>query len=224
MWNYGNRSTTGRKALPGSGWGAAKKVFATDWNTDGIQDVLAQWKTGSLTVSYGTPAGTISTNKVIGTGWGSYELSIAKYNRSDKYPSVIAKDTAGNVWQYPNPKGTALGSRVLKGSGWKSLQINILDWDKDGNMDFIAKNAAGALLLYRTNGAGAFINEARKIIGTGWAGLQMQTATGYTGAGSRGVLAKDTKGTLYYYETGRGTWLTRVSEGSGWLQMNVASS
>jgi hypothetical protein len=224
LLNYGNRTSTGRKALPGSGWAAARKLFVTDWNADGIQDVLAQWKTGNLTVSYGTTTGTLSANKVIGTGWAPYELSIAKYNRTDKYPSVIAKDTSGHIWQYTNPKGTTPGPRVLKGSGWTSLQITVLDWDKDGNMDVIAKNPTGSLLLYRTNGSGAFISEARKRIGAGWSGLQMQSVTGYAGAGTQGVFAKDAKGVLYYYGTGKGTWLTRTSKGSGWLPMNVTSS
>jgi uncharacterized protein YkwD len=224
LWNYGNRTSTSRKALPGAGWASAKKIFASDWNADGFQDVLAQWKSGNLTVSYGTATGTLSPNKLIGTGWAAYELSIAKYNRSDRYPSVIAKDTAGRIWQYPNPNGTTPGPRVLKGTGWMSLQITVLDWDKDGNLDFIAKSPAGALLLYRTNGTGAFVKEPRKIIGTGWGGLLMHTVTGYAGAGTLGILAKDAKGGLYYYGTGKGTWLVRVPKGTGWLPMNIASS
>lgn len=224
LWNYGNRATTGRRALASSGWSPVKSVFVTDWNADGIQDVVAQWKAGNLTVSYGTSAGTLSSTKVIGTGWGSYEVSVAKYNRADKFPSLIAKDTAGYIWQYTNPAGSAPGYRVLKGSGWKYLQVNVLDWDKDGNMDIIAKNTAGSLLLYRTNGSGTFINEARKMIGSGWSPYHMESANGYAGAGTQGVLAKDSKGNLYYYGTGKGAWLARVSEGAGWLPMNVSSS
>lgn len=224
LWNYGNRTGTGRKALPGAGWASAKKIFAADWNADGFQDVLAQWRSGNLTVSYGTATGTMSPNNVIGTGWAPYELAVAKYNRSDKYPSVIAKDTAGRIWQYPNAQGTTPGPRVLKGAGWASLQITVLDWDKDGNLDFIAKNPAGALLLYRTNGFGAFIKEPRKVIGTGWGGLRTYTVTGYAGAGTLGLLAKDAKGGLYYYGMGKGTWLARISKGAGWLPMTIASS
>jgi len=224
LWNYGNRAVAGRKVLASSGWATAKEVFVTDWNADGIQDVVAQWKAGNVTVSYGTTTGTITSAKVIGSGWGTYDISIGKFGRLDKRPTIIAKDTNGNLWQYSNPSGGNIGARVLKGSGWKSFQVSMLDWDKDGNMDIIAKNSAGSLLLYRTDGLGKFKPETRKVIGTGWNGFQMQSITGYTGTNSQGILAKDSRGNLYYYGTGKSAWTPRVSEGAGWLSMNISSS
>jgi D-alanyl-D-alanine carboxypeptidase len=222
LWNYGNNSSKTRKSVFPSGYATAKKVFATDWNSDGVTDILTQWKSGSLTLAYGSKAGTFSAAKIIGNGWGSYEIAIGKYNKADKYPSIIAKDTAGSLWHYPNLAGTGTNARVLKGSGWKALQVNLIDWDKDGNMDILAKDSAGKLLLYRTDGAGKFKAETRKVIGTGWASLQIQSIRDYAGVGSQGVLAKDAKGGLYYYGTGKGTWVPRIYKGSGWIPMRIA--
>ena len=226
LWNYKNRAIGGKTQLAPSGYIDAKELFVTDWNSDGTQDIVAQWKTGSLTVSYGRPTGTIDAPKIIGTsGWANYEISIAKYKKADKYPSIITKDTAGNLWNYTNPSGAAHGARVLEGTGWTTLQINALDWDKDGSVDILAKNSAGNVLLYRTDGVGNFQKETRKTIVSGWTNYKVQSISGYTTAGSQGLLATDSAtGILYYYGTGKGTLDTRVSEGLGWNPMNIAGS
>lgn len=224
LWNYGNSAIAGRKTLFSSGWSTAKKVFVADWNADGLQDVVTQWNSGKLTVHYGNKTGGLNASQTIGTGWESYEIVIGKYARADKYPTIIAKDTAGYLWQYSNPTGSTVGTRIKKGSGWKNLQVHLLDWDKDGNMDIIAKNTSGSLLLYRTDGYGKFKSETRKVIGTGWSGFQIHSIRGYTSSSSQGLLAKDANGNLYYYGTGTGTWITRISEGKGWVPMKIASS
>lgn len=222
LWNYGNNSSKTRKSVFPSGYATAKKVFAVDWNWDGVADILTQWKSGSMTLSYGSNAGTFAAAKATGSGWGSFDLSIGKYKKADKYPSIIAKDTAGNLWHYSNLYGTGINARTLKGAGWKALQVNLLDWDKDGNLDIIAKNSAGSLLLYRTDGLGNFKSEARKVIGTGWGSFQIQSTKDYAGAGTYGFLAKDANGFLYYYGTGTSAWFARVAKGSGWTPMNIA--
>lgn len=222
VWNYGNNTPKPRKMIFPSGYSTAKKLFATDWNSDGVSDIVTQWKSGNMTVSFGSVNGTFSAIKVIGVGWGSFDVSIGKYRKADKYPSIIAKDTAGNLWNYSNLYGTGINGRTAKGAGWNPLQINLIDWDKDGNMDIIAKNGVGKVLLYRTDGYGKFKSEARKVIGSGWSTFQMRTIKDYAGAGTQGVLAKDSSGRLYYYGTGRGAWLTRVYKGAGWTPMNIA--
>jgi hypothetical protein len=224
LWNYGPSASKTRKALASSGWGSTKKLFVTDWNSDGVQDIVAQTTAGSITVSYGTKTGTLMAPKVIGTGWSTYDISVAKYAKLDKFPTIIARDSAGNLWQYSNPTGAGIGSRIQKGSGWGGLQISLLDWDKDGNMDIIAKTSTGTLKLYRTDGAGRFISETRKIIGTGWSGFQISSVSGYSGAGTQGVLAKDNAGNLYYYGTGKASWFARMFIGGGWTPMKIASS
>lgn len=223
VWNYSNKATTGRTLLV-KGWGGAKKLNVTDWNADGIQDIVTQWKNGSMSVHYGKANGSFSTmTNLAASGWGDFEVSVDKFTKANKYPSIIAKDAAGNLWEYNNPTGSAIGTRTLKASGWQSLQANLIDWDKDGNMDILAKNTAtGSIILYRTDGAGNFKVETRKVVASNWGGNTLTTISDYYGAGTHGVFVRDAAGTLYYYKTGEGVWISKVLEGSGWGSMNLA--
>lgn len=226
LWNYGTFGKVGRSQI-GSGWSDASQVIVTDWNADGIEDIIAKWNNGNLTVSYGTNQGTLSNTNLIGTGWSSFDVAVSHWNKlgipADKFPSVIAKDSAGNLWQYHNTNGTTLNTRELRGTGWQGLQLNLLDWDKDGSMDIIAKNAAGQMVLYRTDN-GTFKNEARPVIGTEWGNLETKAIAGYKALNSFGILAKDASGNLYYYGTENSTWNQKVLIGSGWTAMRIASS
>lgn len=222
LWNYGHPSTSGRKMLAPSGWASAKEIFVTDWNSDGVQDILAQWNSGALSLYTGNANGSFSAGKTIGAGWGSYTVSVAKWKKTDKYPSIIARDSLGKLWNYQNLYGNGVQARVLVGSGWNGLDFNLIDWDKDGGIDVLAKNSKGQVLLYRTDGAGKFRSETRKVIGAGWGSYRMQSSVSYTGAGSQGILATDANGGLYYYGTGNGYWTPRVYKGAGWLPMKIS--
>lgn len=223
VWNYKNKATTGRTLLV-KGWSGAKKLNVVDWNADGIQDIVTQWKNGLLSVHYGRANGSFSTsNTLAASGWADFEVSVDKFTKANKYPSIIAKDTSGNLWEYANLTGSTLGERTLKESGWQSLQANLIDWDKDGNMDILAKNTAtGQILLYRTDGTGKFIAETRKVLASNWGTNTLTTISDYYGAGTHGVFVMSADGTLYYYKTGAGVWVSKVLEGTGWGSMNLA--
>ncbi|RAM35813.1 hypothetical protein DBZ45_16690 [Arthrobacter globiformis] len=222
LWDYGNKSATGRKSIFSSGYAPVKEHFNVDWNADGVADILTQWKSGNLSVSFGSNNGTLSAAKVIGQGWGSYDVAVGKFTKTDKYPSIIAKGSDGYLWNYSNLYGTGINGRTLKGSGWNALGVSLLDWDKDGSLDILAKDSAGKLLLYRTDGYGSFKSEARQAIGSGWGSFSVQSIRDYAGAGTQGLIARDASGRLYYYGTGRGAWVPRHYIGAGWLPMNIA--
>jgi uncharacterized protein YkwD len=223
VWNYKDKATTGRTLLV-SGWGAAKKLNVVDWNSDGIQDIVTQWKSGILSVHYGKANGSFSTsNTLAATGWADTEFSVGKYINGNKYPNIIAKDTSGNLWGYGNPTGSSLGQPSLMASGWQALQPHLIDWDKDGNMDILAKNTAtGQVILYRTDGAGNFKVEARKVVASNWGDKTLTATRDYYGAGTQGFFVLDADGKLYYYKTGDGVWISKVLEGSGWGSMNLS--
>ena len=50
--SLGNRQF-GAQQVIGSGFGTAKEVFVTDWERDGVFDVLVQWADGRLTLYAG---------------------------------------------------------------------------------------------------------------------------------------------------------------------------
>jgi hypothetical protein len=62
------------------------------------------------------------------------------------------------------------GSGEQIGTGWGGFTALLAprDWDGDGQPDLLARTSAGALLLYRGNGAGGFLQPTAKQIGSGW--------------------------------------------------------
>lgn len=223
LWNYSNLAVKTRKMISPSGFANAKEVFVTDWNSDGVQDLVVQWKDGKIYLYNGKANGSFAYPKRIGSGWGTYSLAITKLKAADKYPSIVAKDGAGRLWNYQNLYGTSIQSRVDITPFSIGADFVMIDWDKDGNVDVLGKQSTGQVLLYRTDGAGKVKVESRLSLGRDWNSYRMQSAVNYNGAGSQGILAVDANGNLYYYGTTAGKWVARVSEGPGWIPMNISS-
>ncbi|GAB3544179.1 hypothetical protein GCM10027404_00440 [Arthrobacter tumbae] len=203
----------------GSGWSPVKGGFTTDWNADGIHDVLAQWNDGTLTLYRGRFSGGFHAPIRIGSGFGSSEITVGHWIRGSRYPSLVAKDAQGSLLHYANGSGGALSSsRVTRiGAGWQGLRIAMADWNKDGNQDILATRANGELALYRSNGQGRFISESRPVIGTGWGSLNSLTAvSGFQGPNSYGLRARTSGGELRYYPMLGNRWGTTAIVGHGW--------
>ncbi|WP_449373106.1 hypothetical protein [Arthrobacter psychrolactophilus] len=213
LWNYGNQPGTARKLI-GSGWGSAKSLFTEDWNRDGTQDIVVQWKNGDLGLYLGGPTGGFQVARKVGYGWAGYQIMVGQLSKTDKYPSIIAKDPGGLLWNYKNLTGAAVNNRVQIGSGWGPRDINLLDFDKDGANDIIARTQAGALLAYRGNGSGVFRSEARPAIGSGWGSMSMTPTKQFNAR--EGLLARDPSGALWLYPTGKSVFGARLSLGAGW--------
>lgn len=227
LWNYGTLNpSTGRKQIgQGNPSNLAKNIFVTDWNSDGVFDLLMQSKDGTILFYKGLAGGGF-TPVSLGSGWGSYDITVGKWKVADKYPSIIARNNAtGELFQYVNTGGNILSQRVKVGSGWNGLVFNLLDWDKDGKMDVLARNSAGEMKLYRTNGAGVFLSESRATIGSGWNTMNhIKTLNGHNGSGTVGLTARDANGALWYYQSNASSWSSRKKIGSGWGSYLIAGN
>lgn len=191
-----------RRYLAGGGQGA-RQADVVDWNSDGRQDLIIVWASGNVSVSHGQANGTLGAAQRIGDGgWGDYDITVTRWSKADKYPTILAKNNlTGDLFWYQNPSGSAIGSRTRIGAGgWSPLSIVALDYDGDGRMDLLAKNPQGLLLLYRSNGAGAFVEEPRQSIDWGWDMMNFTTSTtSHLGDGKDGILARSQSGSLYFY-------------------------
>jgi hypothetical protein len=209
-----------------AGWSGVQQLDLVDYNGDGLQDVLAVWKNGDLTVSFGQSNGTLKARQRIGIGWGSYDIVVSKWRTADKLPSIIAKQrVSGELFLYPNANGINFAARTVIGIGWGPLTIVAVDFDGDQRQDLAARNAAGQLLLYRGNGTGGFFSEPRRVIGIGWGGMNhLSGITNHLGTRADGVLARTSTGDLRHYSIGKNTFGPSAVVGkSGWNALVLGS-
>ncbi|WP_307794350.1 GH25 family lysozyme [Arthrobacter cavernae] len=223
----GNGGVTAPMTI-GTGWTDTKTAFATDWNQDGVIDIVAQSKSGPLYVYFGLRAGGFDAPRAIGSsGFATMRLTVGKWRSTDTFPSVFATGADGRMWQYANPQGSALAYQGNDlGVGWSDMDVTVTDWNGDGKTDILARTTAGNMLLYRTDGQGAFVAEARPVVGTGWAGVTaVSAARNQFGDGKPGLVARWGSDELSSYGfTGTGSWGRVSSLGAGWSQLYVLGS
>ena len=230
LWSYsapGNTTLSSRTEVE-AGWGAAKQILSVDWNSDGILDIVARWGNGSLTMHQGIGGDDYKAPINIGIGWQNYDITATKLRTTDKYPGLVARNVVeGNLYYYSNPSGAAHGSRIKIGTGgWTPMtEINAMDWDKNGTMDLIVRNPAGQLLLYKTNGAGTILDEARPVVDYGWNIFESINAVpDFTGPGSVGFMGQTPAGELNYYPIVNGKFGAPTTVGLyGWNGYLVAN-
>ncbi|MCB4209184.1 hypothetical protein [Arthrobacter sp. UM1] len=168
------------------GWAGARSLSVIDWNRDGYNDVVSHFTNGTLGLSRGSASG-LQPLEVLNTVPGVEMFTADLVKGGD--PAVITKEPNGVLRSRTPTTNTQIGA------GWQGLNsLTPVDFDKDGRVDVLARNSAGNLLLYRTNGYGQFYNESRRIVGRGWNGFTVMSAT------EAGILArKNTTNELYLY-------------------------
>ena len=209
-----------------SGWSGAQQLVVSDYNGDGMQDIVAVWKNGNLTVSYGQSNGTFKPLRSIGHGWAPFDIVVTAWKGSDRLPSILAKHRAtGDLRYYRNLDGARFGATTRIGTGWGNLTIMGADFDGDGRQDLLARNAAGQLLLYRGTGTGGFMGEARRVVGTGWGSMtHLSGVSNHLGTAGQGILARTSSGSLLHYPIMRNYWGANTQIGSrGWGPLLLGS-
>jgi hypothetical protein len=229
LWDFGSGSNmSARTSVPTPNAVIPNDFYVTDWDSDGIQDLIVKQTDGQLIFRKGLAfGGFVDTN--IGNGWQDYEITIGKWRKTDPNPSIIAKYTpTADLYHYPNSYGTTLDPRISIGTGWSPFSpLNMIDYDLDGNMDIVArKTTTDEMLLYRSNGTGGFINETRMVIGSGWNQYDsIHVLKDRTRPGSVGLLARSAAvGNLAYYETIKYNWLPATHVSNGWLGYKIAGN
>ena len=213
----GSRSAKGGRGL--------RSINVIDWNADGVLDVVAQWTSGRVNVYLGIAAGGFSTGPVLAaSGWGGYQLTIGYWLSSSYFPQVLTRDDAGNlaIWRNSSGGGVSAGSKIS--GGWSNLNLTMVDFDGDGNQDILAQDPAGTMRQYRSNGAGAFIAESPRTVGTGWNQMTSVTVTfSFKGYAATGIMARSRDGSLRYYPVpGNSTWGASTIIGAGWGSFLIA--
>jgi uncharacterized protein YkwD len=178
----------------GSGFAAARQVFVTDWDRDGVFDVLAQWSDGRLTLYPGQLAGGFLPPVTLGqSGWAGMTLAVGGWCSTNRLPELVALDSDSNLWLYPNRGTGDLAQRTLIASGVAATRLAMADYDGDGFQDLLARQGDGNVLLYRGSGGPSPKAEARTPVASGWGDVTAVRALhGVTGAYSVGLVLQRT--------------------------------
>jgi uncharacterized protein YkwD len=224
-----NRPSTGSRTFGparviGSGFGAAKEVFITDWQRDGAYDLLTQWADGRLTLHAGIAGGGFQAPFTLGqSGWASLTLAVGGWCANNRLPQLAALDTSGNLFLYPNMGLVDMFSRALMETGVPASRLSMVDYDADGFQDLLAIRADGVVQLYRGAGAVAPRAEARATVTTGWQDVTgIRSLKDVTGLNSTGVALRRANDVVQYWDLSTGG-LTAPSNISGtWAGVRLA--
>ena len=141
---------------------SAKEVFVTDWERDGVFDLLVQWTDGRVTLHAGAVAGGFLPAVTLGqSGWAGMTLALGGWCANNRLPQLVALDGSGNLWLYPNRGKGDLVTRTLMASGVSANRLAMVDYDGDGFQDLLARQTDGNVRLYRGSGAPAPRAETR---------------------------------------------------------------
>ncbi|WP_329284111.1 VCBS repeat-containing protein [Streptomyces sp. NBC_00691] len=163
----------------GAGWGIYNEIISAS-NTGGAvaDDLLARDSSGVLWHYLGLGNGALSQRTRIGSGWNAYTQIAGKGDVSgDGRPDIVARDGSGVLWLYKGTGNyrTPFTSRTRIGSGWNAYNaiVSSGDLDFDGKADLVARDASGALWLYKGRGSATTPYSGRVKIGTsGWNGFR----------------------------------------------------
>ncbi|SDJ85349.1 Repeat domain-containing protein [Arthrobacter cupressi] len=128
---------------------------------------------------------------------------------ADQGASIAVAATATNDGNSSDMLPIWLRPRVAKKAPGRGMNA-------DGTMDVFARDKAGNLYLYPTNGRGSWLPRQR--IGGGWNIYNALLSPGdWNGDGKNDVMARDREGRLFLYPgNGRGGIPTKVQVGGGW--------
>ncbi len=207
----------------GIGFTGLKELFVSDWDRDGVFDLIAQRTDGALLVYPGRQAGGFGSPGVLGHGWQSLNIAVGNWCANNRLPQIVAMDASGGLWLYKNAGMTYIRSQAAIGTGNKAVRLSMVDYNADGFQDLLTVEPNGSLRLYRGSGLATPKQEARPVVGAAWTDYSgLRSLQGVTGADTTGIAGLGTNGVLEYWDLTSGRLTTPVAVGGGWSGFKLA--
>ena len=181
-----------------TGWDVESLLsfHVTDWNGDGIADVLVQRTGGALYLHRGKMGGGFEPGVTVGSGWAQKRITVGPWAEGI-YPSVIGVDKAGNVLRHEVSSKGALGAGQVLGAGWKDRHIIMIDMAGTGRQGLLG-HARGKLIFQPTDRAGRFTGAEREVAGEDWSDVVSMSSVTAHHRGHSGILSVTQRGALEY--------------------------
>ncbi|MEV0388216.1 FG-GAP-like repeat-containing protein [Nonomuraea sp. NPDC050643] len=219
LWMYPNQGgsglttvSVGNRVKIGSGWGSLKWVV-TDWDADGLADVVMKGSDGVLWM-YPNRSGQLvsGARQQIGTGWANYVHAAGNANGTPRADLFGINTGNGSLYYYPDGGGkTEIGN-----SGWAGYRILPADFSGDDRADVMAIDASGDLWFYANTSQSGVTLAGRTQSGTGWSNFKV-AAMDLSGDCKTDLVALDASGDLWVYPgNGNGRFAGRSQIGAGW--------
>lgn len=216
--------TFGPARAVGTGFTGAKELFVTDWDRDGVFDVLSQQLDGRLLLYPGLVGGGFEAPiQLGGSGWQTMTVAVGTWCGNNRMPQVVATNSKGQLYLYPNRGRAAIGLASSLGVTVPGQRLAMVDYDADGLQDLLAVESTGTLRLYRGSGMPAPKVESRPIIGTGWTDYSgLRSLRDVTGLNSTGIAGLTADGTVEFWNLTSGKFTTFTTVASGWGSLKLA--
>lgn len=110
----------GSAAPIGNGWGTFTFAGITDWNSDGINDLIARDANGLLWdyPGNGNGVGGFGSPFQIDHGWTGFTFAGAADLTGDGHPDILARGANGTLWLYHGNGGAGLTTPTQLSTGW----------------------------------------------------------------------------------------------------------
>ncbi|MET4539285.1 uncharacterized protein YkwD [Arthrobacter bambusae] len=207
----------------GIGFTGVKELFVSDWDRDGVFDLIYQRTDGALLVYPGKQTGGFGAPGVLGHGWQSLNIAVGNWCANNRLPQIVAMDASGGLWLYKNAGMTYIRSQAAIGTGNKAIRLSMVDYNADGFQDLLTVEPNGSLRLYRGSGLATPKQEARPIVGAAWTDYSgLRSLRGVTGTNTTGIAGLGTNGVLEYWDLTSGRLTTPIAVGGGWTGYKLA--
>ena len=188
----------GKAVRRGAGWNSKtiQSFHLTDWNGDGLTDILIQRSNGNLELSRGRVNGGFDTPVNVASGWAGRKIAVGQWT-DGIYPTVIGINADGQVRRHPVGANGSIGAGHVLANGWKSREIAMLDMRGTGRQGLVFRSGA-KLYFQPSNGKGAFQGLPELVAAGGWSDTTAMTSVTAHYRGRRGLLSVKRNGTLQY--------------------------